>query len=159
MACRNVGKRWATREDLLLRTPGSGPPAGPKSEMALSPSGSLLPSAFGRLILRRSIPPWYGGATECDIVAEYVGRPPLRLRRAHHKGADVKIVLVVAATLLISSGAFGETGFLDRSVTFQGERYSYQVYVPANYTPASSWPVIVFLHGNGVQGDDGMKPT
>jgi hypothetical protein len=29
-----IGKRWATRQDLTFRMPGSGPPAGPKSEMA-----------------------------------------------------------------------------------------------------------------------------
>jgi hypothetical protein len=31
----NIGKRYATREDLWLRTPGSGPPARPKSEIQL----------------------------------------------------------------------------------------------------------------------------
>ena len=32
--CETVPKPLATRENLLLRTPGSGPPVGPKSEMA-----------------------------------------------------------------------------------------------------------------------------
>jgi hypothetical protein len=45
-------KRWATRRDLLLRTPGSGLPAGPKYEMDLRSveGGSADPSPFPRLI-------------------------------------------------------------------------------------------------------------
>jgi predicted peptidase len=71
----------------------------------------------------------------------------------------MKIIGPIAAFLLISSAGFADTGFLDRSLAFQGESYSYQVYVPANYTPESMWPVITDLHGNGRQGNDGMQPT
>lgn len=49
-----------------------------------------------------------------------------------------------------------ETGFLDRSITIDGQLHRYQVYVPADYTPSKAWPVIVSLHGNGRQGSDGM---
>jgi predicted peptidase len=52
-----------------------------------------------------------------------------------------------------------ETGFLDRSVTIAGSVYHYQVYVPSSYTAAGSWPVILFLHGSGERGDDGLLPT
>jgi predicted peptidase len=71
----------------------------------------------------------------------------------------VKIVKLLVVALLISSPAFAETGFLDRSITFKGETYPYQVYVPADYTSAKFWPVIVCLHGNGRQGNDGLRQT
>lgn len=52
-----------------------------------------------------------------------------------------------------------ETGFLNRSVEVGGSSYSYQVYVPASYTPAQRWPVILFLHGAGERGSDGLSQT
>lgn len=52
-----------------------------------------------------------------------------------------------------------ETGFLDRTVTIDQVTYAYQVYVPREYTPQQSWPVILFLHGAGERGDDGLFQT
>jgi len=52
-----------------------------------------------------------------------------------------------------------ETGFLDRTVTVAGRSYHYQVYVPADYQMKSSWPAILFLHGAGERGDDGLLQT
>ena len=52
-----------------------------------------------------------------------------------------------------------ETGFLDRTVTFGDTAYLYQVYVPPDYTPDRRWPVILFLHGAGERGDDGLIQT
>jgi predicted peptidase len=52
-----------------------------------------------------------------------------------------------------------ETGFLDRSITVAGRSYRYQVYVPADYQMKSSWPAILFLHGAGERGDDGLFQT
>lgn len=52
-----------------------------------------------------------------------------------------------------------ETGFLNRTLAFPETRYRYQIYVPPSYTPDQSWPVILFLHGAGERGDDGLLPT
>ena len=52
-----------------------------------------------------------------------------------------------------------ETGFLDRAVTVGDAVYRYQVYVPLEFTPARQWPVILFLHGAGEVGTDGLLPT
>jgi len=49
-----------------------------------------------------------------------------------------------------------ETGFLDRAVTIQGIEYKYQVYLPVDWTTKKKWPVILFLHGAGERGDDGL---
>jgi predicted peptidase len=52
-----------------------------------------------------------------------------------------------------------QTGFLDRNVTVAGHAYHYQVYVPADYASKPSWPAILFLHGAGERGDDGLLQT
>lgn len=52
-----------------------------------------------------------------------------------------------------------ETGFLDRSVEVGGTASRYQVYVPSAYDPSRRWPVILFLHGAGERGSDGLIQT
>ena len=52
-----------------------------------------------------------------------------------------------------------ETGFLDRAVTVGGTEYKYQVFVPEDWTKNKKWPVILFLHGAGERGDDGLIQT
>jgi len=37
-----------------------------------------------------------------------------------------------------------------------GDERTYVLYVPENYTPKKEWPLIVFLHGMGERGDDGL---
>ena len=61
--------------------------------------------------------------------------------------------------LLFVSCVQAETGFLDRSVKLKGKEYRYQVYVPLEFTKAKKWPVILSLHGNGRQGNDGIQGT
>ena len=67
------------------------------------------------------------------------------------------LLLVIAA--FIAAPAKAQTGFLDRTITAGAESYRYQIYVPADYTPSKTWPVIISLHGNGRQGSDGMLQT
>jgi beta-glucosidase len=52
-----------------------------------------------------------------------------------------------------------KTGFLDRWVREGAAAYPYVVYVPRDYDPAKKWPVILFLHGAGERGNDGLRPT
>jgi predicted peptidase len=52
-----------------------------------------------------------------------------------------------------------ETGFLDREIILGSIRYRYQVYVPVNYVRGKPLPVILFLHGVGEGGEDGLLPT
>src|SRR5437588_12097284 len=52
-----------------------------------------------------------------------------------------------------------ETGFLDRTITVAGTAYKYQVFVPDDWTKKTKWPVILFLHGAGERGDDGLIQT
>ena len=76
--------------------------------------------------------------------------------------AAIAALGMLAAATSISSGAGSEgreTGFLDRSLTLDGETYRYQVYVPHGYSESTPWPTVLFLHGSGERGDDGMRQT
>ncbi len=52
-----------------------------------------------------------------------------------------------------------DTGFLNRILTMNGVSYKYQVYLPENWNPREKWPMILFLHGSGERGSDGMDET
>ncbi len=65
---------------------------------------------------------------------------------------------LLAVTMMLSV-QHPETGFLDRSIALGGRSYHYQVYVPADYAAKPSWPAILFLHGAGERGDDGLLQT
>lgn len=66
-------------------------------------------------------------------------------------------LLLLASTL--PALARVETGFLDRTVTVSGVSYRYQVFVPADFSKKKSWPVVLFLHGSGERGNDGLIQT
>jgi predicted peptidase len=69
------------------------------------------------------------------------------------------LLLFTAALATIAFARKHETGFLDRTVSVNSEVYRYQVYVPQNFETQKRWPVILFLHGSGERGDDGILPT
>jgi len=54
-----------------------------------------------------------------------------------------------------------ETGFLNRRIQIGGASYRYQVYVPEEWRKDDHklWPVILFLHGRGERGSEGMWQT
>lgn len=66
--------------------------------------------------------------------------------------------LLVSSPLALAAQAV-ETGFLNRQVDVGGRSYRYQVYLPPSYTPSQRWPVILFLHGGGERGTDGLLQT
>jgi predicted peptidase len=72
-------------------------------------------------------------------------------------GLVVSLGVTAAPPALVSQTV--ETGFLNRRVQVGSQSYRYQVYVPASYTPAERWPVILFLHGGGERGSDGLFQT
>jgi predicted peptidase len=68
--------------------------------------------------------------------------------------------LLVCSFLVCSlAAAKQETGFLNRQITVSGTNYKYQVFLPATYTKQQKLPVILFLHGAGERGDDGLAQT
>ncbi|MGB8261415.1 MAG: alpha/beta hydrolase-fold protein [Terracidiphilus sp.] len=54
-----------------------------------------------------------------------------------------------------------DTGFLNRTVLSSGVAYRFQVYLPEDWRrdDHKSWPVILFLHGRGERGSEGMWQT
>jgi len=51
------------------------------------------------------------------------------------------------------------SGFLDRTTRIGATTYRYVVYVPFDWTPERAWPVILFLHGVGERGTDGLRQS
>ena len=85
---------------------------------------------------------------------------------------------VAKATALTAPTPVQETGFLNRTVTLQGVTYKFQVYLPEDYRrppadlppkgkkkastqppPYKPWPILLFLHGRGERGSEGMWQT
>lgn len=62
-----------------------------------------------------------------------------------------------ATTLPSSDRAHG--GFVARETTVNGEVRRYQVFVPSHAAGGAKPAVVVFLHGSGEIGVDGIKPT
>ncbi len=73
--------------------------------------------------------------------------------------ATCSAVLLSLVALSPAASQRVETGFLDRAVTLNGQEYRYQVYVPRTYSAETRWPVILFLHGAGERGRDGLFQT
>jgi len=73
------------------------------------------------------------------------------------RGLAVPLILVSIPHLL--AGQAVETSFLNRNLSVGGRTYRYQVYIPPSYTSSRRWPMILFLHGGGERGDDGLLQT
>jgi len=76
--------------------------------------------------------------------------------------ARTVLFMLPAALPFLALPAMGRghaTGFLNRVVTVTGVDYRYQVYVPPSWSKKQKWPVILFLHGAGERGDDGLIQT
>jgi len=73
-----------------------------------------------------------------------------------------RFLLLLVLVFTLGSPALArkhETGFLDRTVSFHGATYKYQVFVPDNWSSNQKWPIILFLHGAGERGTDGLMQT
>ena len=71
-----------------------------------------------------------------------------------------KLIMFVLLSPALVAAQRVETGFIDRTATVSGAVHRYQVYVPAAYAEsARRWPVILFLHGAGERGSDGLLQT
>jgi hypothetical protein len=54
-----------------------------------------------------------------------------------------------------------DTGFLNRKIELHGITYRFQVYLPEDWRrdDQKKWPIILFLHGRGERGSEGMWQT
>ncbi len=87
-----------------------------------------------------------------------------RFRKSLAAGLVLAIAPSVAAHAAARSGHpkdFQETGFLNRTLDFHGTTHHFQVYLPEEWRrdDHKHWPIILFLHGRGERGDEGMWQT
>lgn len=72
-------------------------------------------------------------------------------------------MIVVAFSCMEASRAEAQapaqTGFVERVFQDETGDHGYVVWVPPNYTPNREWPVILFLHGAGERGTDGIRQS
>lgn len=67
-------------------------------------------------------------------------------------------VLVLAIlTSTLASADTPESGFIDKTIEYNGSPVKYVVFVPRGYNPEKPHPTILFLHGSGETGTDGWK--
>ena len=52
-----------------------------------------------------------------------------------------------------------DTGFLNRTILVNGVAHRYVVYLPETWSKDQKWPVILFLHGSGERGTEGLDQT
>jgi predicted peptidase len=50
-------------------------------------------------------------------------------------------------------------GFITKEVQVLGQAHKYSLFVPPSYRPTRRYPALVFLHGVGEAGRDGVAPT
>ena len=58
-----------------------------------------------------------------------------------------------------STHADENSPFVQRVFTDDLGDHKYSLFVPDNYTPDKQWPIVVFLHGAGERGTDGLAPA
>ena len=76
------------------------------------------------------------------------------------------LLLIVASAMLLGAlspahgSAQADSGrFVTRDVRIAGETHRYAVWLPPGHASQGSWPAVLFLHGSGECGIDGLKPT
>src|SRR5688572_16557726 len=67
------------------------------------------------------------------------------------------ILALTFSTAALLGSAPPESGFVDKTIDYNGAPVKYVVFVPKAYDPEKPHPTILFLHGSGEQGNDGKK--
>jgi predicted peptidase len=77
----------------------------------------------------------------------------------HQSGRYWSSLFLPFVLILPSFSQPPDTGFLNRGVNVGGTSYRFQVYVPASWHKSDKWPIVLFLHGYGESGEDGLMQT
>ncbi len=78
---------------------------------------------------------------------------------AGHRGIPMLAAIGTLAIMSSIAHAETQTGFLNRTLIIGNVLYRYQVYVPSEWSKGKKWPTVLFLHGAGERGDDGLLQT
>jgi predicted peptidase len=89
----------------------------------------------------------------CPVFAFFASDPPATQPIGGGAPSGATTPAVAASPAAASAPA---SGFLFKTLTLEQETYAFTVYVPPDYTPTRAWPLILFLHGSGERGDDGL---
>jgi predicted peptidase len=65
--------------------------------------------------------------------------------------------LLIPPCIAFAADTPRDTGFINGTAELNGRKMLYVVYVPRNYSPDKQWPVVLFLHGAGEVGSDGLR--
>lgn len=73
-------------------------------------------------------------------------------------------VLLCCSSLLfaeenLDKPSYLPSGFSQKIFTDNDGEHRYLVFVPADYSAEKQWPVVLFLHGAGQKGTDGLRPA
>ncbi len=71
----------------------------------------------------------------------------------------LSIALLGPAAALKAQTESVKTGFVNAVYKDAAGEHRYVVFVPKNYSPEKKYPVMLFLHGAGERGNDGLKQT
>jgi predicted peptidase len=85
-----------------------------------------------------------------------------RIQKPYDTGMERVATLIVILTLtaaVVTGQEPPKTGFLERTVRVGDVSHAYKVYVPPGFDPKRSWPVVLWLHGAGESGTDGVQQT
>lgn len=82
------------------------------------------------------------------------------MRRVSHTGLFCCAALLILTFPGLVKAQDQSRGFVVRlHRDEQGTLHKYVLFVPHGYTPDQQWPAILYLHGAGECGTDGLKPT
>jgi predicted peptidase len=66
------------------------------------------------------------------------------------------ILLVLTFVVTCSNQGNFSKNYLERKVTLGDKSYGYRVLLPKNFNPEKKVPVMLYLHGSGMRGDDNI---
>jgi poly(3-hydroxybutyrate) depolymerase len=84
-----------------------------------------------------------------------LGEVPMRFLLS--PGRLLALALPIAA--VCGAGSPLRAGFVNRVYRDADGAHRYAVFVPEGYSVRRAWPVVLFLHGAGERGTDGLRPT
>lgn len=93
------------------------------------------------------------GSNLLSGIVSHVAASPLDLLR--HPSAHAPAPTLGSAPQAATPGQFTTEQFTDRG----GATMTYYLYVPQNYTPTRTYPVVLILHGNGERDQPTMTPA
>jgi predicted peptidase len=104
-------------------------------------------------------------ASASITIAGYVGLTLLTekgdLAMMRHAVATIRLVLVLGVFAMVSGRCFADLSDFEARDYYddKGNHLPLRLFIPLNYDPAQTYPLILLLHGSGESGTDNEKPA